>query len=570
MSLMKGSVRGVFFILMASLFLTGCKRKEGTQIEPGTAAGESEDVGYLALQITTVYEKQKPLDQSPWHADGGDWTFFDCRLAKDTSTAITVGTFTKSSEKSDDTSGIPISWGGACLAVSDTAAGARFVDAFAKAFHTENPAVRTNHPTWLLKCTTAIIGTELKPAAGGGFGGSGRGTWTATKWFVQDEPIETEVFFNFSASEKRAAFSEKDPDYRENLVQQFAVALRDGPLPERTPENDPTLARIGPTVVNWTQIGGSNETCQFSPDSATLAITTGEIGAHSRVFIAPVAQITNRTLLGDFEGSTSIEQFLSLSNGLTLFVAEILHENPHMYSSADPQRFWLLDTHGKYPIKLPAEGTNWIAWKSPVSGDGAFIALSSWEKGANKKRDRVLHLGNLRSGEWRTIQLPGETLELAGWDGGRGIVLTGMDFDTKTVRKSYSLDPATAKLSSLDSIPAKFNPALQLSPDGKHSVEIMEKDRLIISDLATGQKRDFVFQPVDKPNAYRDSVHWVNDRYLIFESERTALIDSQALKMSFLAGAKEDFNSAEFSPDFKWAIGIKAGLHYLGTVKLPE
>ena len=33
----------------------------------------------LELRIVKVYEQQKPLDHAPWHADGGDWLFFDGR-----------------------------------------------------------------------------------------------------------------------------------------------------------------------------------------------------------------------------------------------------------------------------------------------------------------------------------------------------------------------------------------------------------------------------------------------------------------------------------------------------------
>jgi hypothetical protein len=574
---MKGFFRSLILTVTATLLLTGCNRHkdkpnpdmEGARVQPGAPVGESEDAGYLAVEITKVYANQKALDQSPWHADGGEWAFFDCRMSKEPSIIFLVGTLTKSSEK-NASDPIPVDFGEARLIASDDDAGAKFVDAFAKAFHTQSPPTRNNNPTRLLKMTTAVLGSGLKRDAAGGFKDGRGGTWTPTKWFLQDDPWEAEVFFNFSLTEKHAEFSEKDPDYRGDLIQQLAIALRDGPLPERTPENDPTLTLVGPTVVNWTPFGNSNEVCQFSPDGATVVTTASERGMHSKVFIAPTAHITSRKSLGEFEGGVSVQQFLPERNGVILFVTETLHKNPHMFSSSDPQRFWLLDDQGKHPINVPANGTNWIASKKSVSPDANFVALHSWVAGPDKQRRRVIQLGNLHTGEWRKVEMPGTELELVGWSDTYGVVLTGNDFEKNQVRKAYMLDTGTAKLSPLDSIPPKFDPAFQLSTDGKHSVQVIEKDRLIITEIASGDKREFVFHPYDKANVYRDSVHWANDRYLVFEGSRTALIDSQTLKMNFLADKNADVNSIEFSPDFKSAIGTKAGTPHLGMVKMPQ
>jgi len=78
--------------LAAIVLLNGSRREEtggsadqkgdGTHIQPGAIAEDSEQWGYLALKIERVHEKQKPLDQSPWHAYGSDWAFLECALAK--------------------------------------------------------------------------------------------------------------------------------------------------------------------------------------------------------------------------------------------------------------------------------------------------------------------------------------------------------------------------------------------------------------------------------------------------------------------------------------------------------
>jgi WD40 repeat protein len=254
-------------------------------------------------------------------------------------------------------------------------------------------------------------------------------------------------------------------------------------------------------------------------------------------------------------------------------VVEILHNNPKVFSSADPQRLWLVDGQGKHQVTIPSGLTNWFVLKDCVSPDGQFVALHSWQAQSNKKRSRVIHLGNLQSGQWTTVQVPDTALELVGWTGkgSKGVVLTGMDFDKKSIRKPYSLEAATGQLVPLESMPAWIDPDHRHSPDGKRSIEVIGTERLVISDLGTGQKREFIFNPYDRRNVFPGSVHWVNDRYLAFESSRMALINTETLKMNFVADKGSKINVAEFSPDFKFAIGTeKDDTHYLGTVQTPE
>jgi hypothetical protein len=202
------------FVMLLSIWV-GCGRKdsdtaEKTRIQPGAQPTESADWGFLPLRIVKAYMHQQPLEQAPWHADGGHWTFFDCQLANDPATKVVIGVTIRSEPKGE----IPIAWGEAVLAVSDAATGARFVEAFAKAFHQRVPPSQGQRPPGRVKVHTALLGSKLTRDPQGGFSGR-NGTWTATKWFLSDEKGEAEVFFNFSTSQNKAEFSEKDEEYRE-------------------------------------------------------------------------------------------------------------------------------------------------------------------------------------------------------------------------------------------------------------------------------------------------------------------------------------------------------------------
>src|SRR5262249_52084224 len=98
-----------------------------------------------------------------------------------------------------------------------------------------------------LSIRTAILGHNMHREKQGGFSGEA-GSWVATKWFPEHDGESGEVYFNYDLSGRKGEFSEKDAEYADPLVALLASALRDGPRPERTPENDPNLTRIGPKI----------------------------------------------------------------------------------------------------------------------------------------------------------------------------------------------------------------------------------------------------------------------------------------------------------------------------------
>ena len=192
-----------------------------------------ENWGYLRLQIQTIFENQQPLEVSPWHAEGGDWTFLEC-MAEGGSRAILIGIRCRR----ETHSGVSSAWGESMLAIADLDAAENFLSAFSTAFHHQLPKREEGRPRGFLKMSTAVFGTELRRLPGGSF--QGKGNWTATKWFLQEYGGDAEVFFNFNVSEKWAEFSEKDPgDYRDDLISEIATALRGGPPPDHAIENDP-------------------------------------------------------------------------------------------------------------------------------------------------------------------------------------------------------------------------------------------------------------------------------------------------------------------------------------------
>ena len=410
-------------LLSLSLLAAGCGKNEsvnkpnsdglqgrGILVQPGTPApGESESSGYLGLKILKVYENQKPLEQSPWHTDGGEWLFMDCVAGTTPNAPCVIGVKSRDHARPD----VSLIWGEAMLAVNNDQDGADFVAVFARAFHQPSPPSRKGKPPRFIKLHTSVGGVNLARAPEGGF--RGHGNWTATKWFLQDEDTDAEVFFNYDPKGGKAEFAEKDEDYRAEMIAYLATALRDGPLPERTPENDPNLTLDGPRVTDWKRIAAPDASCKFSPDSRSLAVSEFEDNGHSRIYLLNLTQPSERKLLAEFETISEAHGFV-VGAQPTLLVTESLPGKKGESSPANyKQRLWLINAIGKQELTISPAITNWYVNKQCISPDGRFIVVHSWRESSKPERTRVLHVCDISSGHWRTVENPGTVLGLASW-----------------------------------------------------------------------------------------------------------------------------------------------------------
>jgi hypothetical protein len=168
-----------------------------------------DDAPHLDLKLSNVRINQKLLDVPPFTTAGGDWTVFDASLAKDPQTTVTIAVKAGPPQK---VSSFSVSWGKAEMWAADRATGDRAVQAFATAFKQTAPSAKSPQPLKPMKLETVVTGDNLGED-GGPFVGMGSGSWTATKWFLEDSGYEAEVFFNYDLKHLVAEFSEKDSDY---------------------------------------------------------------------------------------------------------------------------------------------------------------------------------------------------------------------------------------------------------------------------------------------------------------------------------------------------------------------
>ena len=513
--------------------------------------GDQDEPRHLPFKITAVHEKEKPSADAPFHINGGEWTFFDCQANSDSGVAFTVGILLK---KSNDNT--PLAWGNAVLAVKDREAGARFVELFSKDFSGKSPTpLKKPYVPRPLSIKTALLGHNMNREGAEGFAGAGGG-WTATKWFPEHDGRSGEVFFNYNLAKRQGEFSEKDADYADDLVAVFASALRDGPRPERTPENDPNLTKKGPVLGNPRKLMSR----LASHDSFSPGGRFAVYQDRATIFALSLDHLEETPFeVVRFDHSPWTVHVLD--DDLNLLVQEGIPEGPGLKSSADPMRIWWVGGKGREKKLLRGPEKNLNLAGEAASPDRRYIAFNFWrDKIGEKGRTELLCVFDRESGKTTEFDLQGRALSVIGWkktkDGmGALAVSNRWQFD-KEPSQIFLANPATGKLERQEGVDARLEIDNPLSPDQKHRARI-QKDELIVTDTDDGKQRRLVFHEDDHRFVGPGSVEWVSPRYLKFNGPRLALIDVTTMKMSYPVkadGASFQSHSYNFSSNIRWVL----------------
>jgi hypothetical protein len=298
----------------------------------------------------------------------------------------------------------------------------------------------------------------------GGFSGTAGG-WTATKWFPEHDGQSGEVFFNYDLVKRHGEFSEKDADYADDLVAIFASALRDGPRPERTPDNDPNLTRIGPTIGKARKLlSRSAAHYSFSP-KGRLAVYQDR----STIWALHIDKPDGRPdEIVRFDHSPW--EVRVVDDDLDLIVQEGIPETPGVKSSGDPMRIWWVDGKTKEKKLLHGPEKDLNLAEVPVSPDHRYVALYQLKQNpAGKGGTRLLQILNRESGELKICDSEGKYLNVIGWretqSGLRVMAITDRwQFAKREPSESYLVDPVTGNVELQSDVDARLEIDNLLSP----------------------------------------------------------------------------------------------------------
>ncbi len=543
----------------------------GSQFQVRLGGSRSEEDGRLDFEILKIYVDRKPINAIPWHAAGGDWTYFDCRTALPNRAAFTIGI------RNTPRQGLPVIFSDASIVVANPGEGVQLIEALSKGFHEPPPKIRDPQPLEHWKFKVAMLAEEASREPTGRFQ-SGEGSWTAAKWFLERDGRYAEVYFNYSLKERKGEFREKDPDDRKKLLAVLAAVVRDGPRPERSPQNDPNLTAVGPTFAKAQLLAKKTEFAQFSPGGKNIVFSTQAPDGSTAIMAAAPKQWDAPIELTRVQHV--LDRAVCVDDEMNqLLVLERIPTDKRIYSSEDPKQLWWIDRNRNERRKLagPWQDKSTDLPDDAVSPGGRLVLIKEWRNRTDGKPGSylVFHIFDRETNATRTIERVNQSLEFLGWAGaGKDLrpAFLWREGRGKLEERAYFLgDPFTGDLASVKeaTLPLdRWN--RRVSSDGEFKAEVERMGELTIEHVKTGEKRSFLFHEEDSPFV-RDAMHrWVNPRYLLLDLNRPAFLDVQTMKMNYPLGKKVEVQGLVLSPDFQWALWQdKEDALYFSAVVMP-
>src|SRR5205823_4799041 len=159
----------------------------------------------------------------------------------------------------------------------------------------------------------------------------------------------------------QAEFTEKDSDYRADLVAALAAGLRDGARPPRSPENDPNLSAAGPKVVDEKLLADTKDSSPSWTPGGTLAITTRRDSGNLAFLIDPAKPDQRDELM---RTAGTLEYCLPLGAGAApaaWLIVESERKDPNSFTARDPTHLWILDGKSRQKRELAGPWGNGVS-----------------------------------------------------------------------------------------------------------------------------------------------------------------------------------------------------------------
>jgi hypothetical protein len=269
----------------------------------------------------------------------------------------------------------PFRFGKAILEAPDRVRGAAFVAAVARWLGVS--AGRVRQPPGPLEPV------PLSYVALGQGQGEGR-RWEVYKLFLESGSEPAEVFLRIATDGRAAELVEKDPEYRASLVESLAAALRDGPEPVRSPQNDPNLESSEPLIPKLHPLAGA-------PPKTRPGVWM------RKQYLASAEDPRGSVLLRWADPGQPPERLAVVEGWVTSILPSPARERiafavttprePGRISSDDPSAIWLLALGGGQPAKLAASSPDFHFALSPsmvFSPKGDRLAVGALNKSGRR------------------------------------------------------------------------------------------------------------------------------------------------------------------------------------------
>jgi hypothetical protein len=528
--------------------------------EPGPSAPR------LPLTIKNLYFNQQLTETAPNHQPGGDWTILECTTS-DNSAGFTLAIENKTPITPGGATSFQFKFTNLALLPSDRNTGANLIAQLAKTLNQPNPTVESPQPLTTTKYSAQVLGDNLgDPHVGLQ---PGRGSWTAIDWTIEQDGLGGQIFFNYNLYTRSAELVGANSD----AIEAIASAIRDGPRPPRSEQNDPTFTSNAPILTDLKLIPGTKDCSgQFSRtgnlllfDGGATPVTVHALDLRADRRLISIAQLDGR--------ARSINS--SDLDDNHFLIVETANADPLALGQEPEHRVWWLDrsTGQRTQLKGPWGTTGNAFGPQPISPDAKYCAIcASSGTILDTRRSMSLYLVNLQTGD--SVKVDGDRLTSGAWQGtGESLQFIASRFDAGQ-SQYFSIDPKTGHSSPT------LNPSAldqTLSPDGKLIFHLDPKKSLTITPTPAGPSRTLTFAPLDRRFAFPGNFQWLSPRYIAFTTTHECFIDADQMKVGYLPAPTskpitddEDEEGYQFDRNFKWALAYTADGLTLGRVVTPQ
>jgi hypothetical protein len=519
----------------------------------------------LRLRLTLAHPRvhQQITDDAPYCRDGGDWTVLDCTSADGGGAAFTVAIEQAKSV------GQPPGFGFAAVALlpGSREGGARLVSALCAALHAPAPPAKSPQPLKVYRFSATVLGDDLSSPEWGLK--SGGGTWVATQWSFENDGLDGAIYFNYDLTSGRAEMMGTSPDSDADVVEAIAAAVRDGPRPPRTAQNDPNFTNRGPAVVDLQLTADSSQSRAIFAPGGKLLICFGFKGPDT-ISAVTLDHSRQRSALAHFEGGVN-SVICADAEANRFLVGETVAPDAMTFGPRVKQRVWWIDRTAGIRRELtgPWGDHGLVMGQEILSPDGRYAEISSTTGTVlDQKRSMVLYLVDVQSG--KSVKAAAEDVFPVGWYGsGRDLRAVATHWQESGTGQSLLVDPDTGSVSPA---PTQALPDKTLSPDGQMRFVVDPKVSVTVRRIDGGPGRTFVFEEEDRRYARQENISWLSPRYLRFSAAKQGFIDLATMKMGYLP-TEEGGDSGQpfrYSRDFKWALAYGQKGLKLGRVVTPS
>jgi len=592
------------------LMTAGCKDYYGEGLEravtsyeergPDTVSPDSlhangvQTRGVIGFKISNVFLNRTVTSSSPWHTNGGNWTFFEAHLTDDESARFVFGYRVPALDE------VKRSMASAVIGIHSARGGDTLLRSISTELGGALPPLDVADSVGSLQFDAWFKGANYERVSPGNYK-QGGGSWNNVRLFLQHKGRVADLVMGIDFENNEGEFVEFDSKHRDSLVMVLAAALRGAPFPhgggivDAKLSSRPILAGSHfPSLKDWRILwpregakpsdctpGSTEPECQvtvgdwgFCPGAKVAFFTEKLADGRSEIRRLETGKPGFSSLIGRTRGT--LWKMICLDpEGQNYLVIDIASERIRngTITSRHPRHVWTLNTKSNEMLRLRGPWDGHRPWSESrfLSPDGEFILLQGVHRSSKSlKRSYAWYAIHISSQTVVRLDLPRTLHQFRGWDGFdsslQAMFTTGGMLAKNRV--PFLVRPSTGESERVERLSVPLVMDKGVSPNGRWRYRL-NAHGLEILDRGKDRARIFRIPPSQKYSFRSGCCSWLGSDHLLLTSPTLGVLSMETLEYARLPDAARVKHAVEMSDDFGWMFILAGQELSLARVALP-